>query len=140
MLIREDLGAALARVTRILSYAKALAPDARVTALAGEVVYVGAHGISNASMTPYDIAIVRLADGDVLRGEAPADVERYLAAHRQRPLAKAVAATLDGSLVTGLSLVACAKATLLRADPAATWERAENVATEAGVLIGLAPA
>lgn len=137
MLIREDLGTELARVTRILSYAGALAPDARVTALAGEVVYVGARGTSNATMTAYDIAIVRVQDADVLRGDPPPDIERYLAVYRQRPLARAVAQASDGSFRSGLTLLACAKATLLRADPEASWERAETQALAGGALIGL---
>ncbi len=140
MLIREDLGTELALVTRILSHAGALAPDARITARAGEVVYVCARGAANATMTPLDVAIVRLADGEVLRAEPTAEVERYLAAYRQRPLAQAVAAAIDGSLVTSLSLTACAKATLLRARPDTSWERAEAAAATAGALIGLAPA
>lgn len=138
MLIREDLGTELARVTRILSYAGALAPDARITALAGEVVYVAARGVANAAMTAHDIAIVRLVDADALRGEPPPEIERYLAVYRQRPLAKAVALASDGSLVNGLTLLACAKATLLRADPEASWERAEAEARAGGALLGLA--
>jgi ribulose-5-phosphate 4-epimerase/fuculose-1-phosphate aldolase len=137
VLIREDLGTELARVTRILSYAGALPPDGRITALGGEVVYVAARGVSNATMTPYDIAIVRLADADVLRAEAPADIERYLAVYRSSPLVRAVSMGVDGALVRGLSLAACAKATLLRADPDDTWERAEEDAATHGAFIGL---
>ena len=137
MLIREDLGTELARVTRILSYAGALAAEGRITALTGEVVYIAAREVSNATMTPHDIAIVRLADAEALRGEAPGDVERYLAVYRQRPLAKSVAMAADGSLVHGLSLLACAKATLLRADPEDRWERAETDAAAHGAFIGL---
>ena len=137
LLIREDLGAELARVTRILSYAGALSADARITALAGEVVYVGARGVANATMTPYDIAIVRVTDADALRAEPPADIERYLAVYRSSPLVRAVAAGLDGSMVKGLSLLACAKATLLRADPEDSWERAATDAASHGAFIGL---
>src|SRR2546428_9910545 len=139
MLIREDLGTELARVTRILSYAGALATDGRITVLAGEVVYVAARAVTNATMTPHDVAIVRLADPDVLRGEAPDDIERYLAVYRQRPLARSAAIAPDGSLVHGLSLLACAKATLLRADPEDRWDRAEEDAAAHGAFIGLVP-
>jgi ribulose-5-phosphate 4-epimerase/fuculose-1-phosphate aldolase len=137
VLIREDLGTELARVTRILSYAGALATDGRITVLAGEVVYIAAREVSNATMAPHDIAIVRLADADVLRGAPPHDIERYLAVYRQRPLAKSVAMAADGSIVHGLSLLACAKATLLRADPEDRWERAEGDAAAHGAFIGL---
>ena len=137
VLIREDLGTELARITRILSYAGALAADGRITTLAGEVVYIAARGIANATMTPYDIAIVRLADADVLRAEAPAGMERYLAVYRSSPLVRAVAQAADGSLVKGLTLLACAKATLLRADPEDSWDRAEREATARGAFIGL---
>ena len=137
MLIREDLGTELARVTRVLSYAGALPPDGRISALAGEVVYIGVRGVANATMTPFDIAIVRVADGDVLRAQPPEDIERYLAVYRQRPLARAVARATDGALVHGLTVLACAKATLLRADPEDTWERAECEAEARGAFIGL---
>jgi ribulose-5-phosphate 4-epimerase/fuculose-1-phosphate aldolase len=137
VLVREDLGTELARVTRILSYAGALSADARITALAGEVVYVAARGVANATMTPYDVAIVRLADADPLRGEPPAAIERYLAVYRSSPLVRAVAEAIDGSMVKGLTLLACAKATLLRADADDSWERAEHDARAHGAFIGL---
>ena len=139
MLIREDLGTELARLTRILSYAGALSADGRISALAGEVVYVAARGVPNATMTAYDIAIVRLVDGEALRAEPPPNFERYLAVYRSRPLVRAVAEAADGSIVKGLSLLACAKATLLRADPEDSWERAEKDAEAHGAFIGLTP-
>ena len=137
MLVREDLGTELVRVTRILSYAGALAAEGRITALGGEVVYVAARGVSNATMTPFDIAIVRLVDADALRGEPPDDIERYLAVYRSSPLVRSVAEARDGAMVKGLSLLTCAKATLLRADPEDSWERAEQDAAAHGAFIGL---
>src|SRR5258708_30345466 len=83
MLIREDPATELTVATRILAHAGALASDGRVAALVGtEVVYLAARGISPHTMTPYDVAAVRLGDGSVLAGEPPEDFARYLAALR----------------------------------------------------------
>lgn len=139
LLIREDLSTELAATTRVLAHAGALGDDARITALAGEVAYIAGRGVSNRRMTPYDVIAVRLADGEVLRGEAPEDIERYLAAHRARRLAKSVAIAVDGTILTGLSLRACATATLLRARADLTWDEAASQAKASGALVGVEP-
>ena len=120
--------------TRILAHADALATAGRVALLVGEVVYVAAAGVSNHSMTPYDVAIVRLRDGLELLGDPPPDLERYLDALRNGPAARAAALGADGVLVTGDSLGSVVAGLLGR-----SWDDALAHAQAVGALIGAYP-
>lgn len=134
MLIREDPATELTVATRILAHSGALADDGRVVLLTGEVVYVAGDGISNHTMTPYDVTIVRLRDGLDLFGTPPSDIDRYLDALRARPEASAAALAGDGTLVTAGGLAGIV-ATLLHQP----WAEAEAHAKAAGALIGAYP-
>lgn len=134
MLIREEPATELTVATRILAHGGALAPEGRVALLTGEVVYISADGLSNHTMTPYDVTIVRLRDGLKLFGTPPRDVGRYLDALRAHPAATAAALAADGTLVTADSLRA-AVATLI----GRPWDDAEAHAKSAGALIGAYP-
>lgn len=134
MLIREEPATELTIATRILARAAALAADGRVVVLTGEVVYVAGDGITNHTMTPYDVTIVRLHDGAELFGTAPRDIGRYLDALRQHPEARAVALASDGTMVAAHSVPAVV-VTLLRRP----WDEAEAEAKAAGALIGAYP-
>ncbi|MBI3522027.1 MAG: hypothetical protein HY071_02860 [Chloroflexi bacterium] len=134
MLIREDPATEVTVATRILAHAGALAPDGRVAALVGtEVVYLAARGISPHTMTPYDVAAVRLSDASVLAGEPPEDVARYLEALR-RTGSRAAARAGDGTIVTASTVRACVAA-MLRS----SWEEAETAARSSGALVGAYP-
>ena len=135
MLIREAPATELTVATRILAGAGALAPDGRMALLVGsEVVYLAGRGIAAASMTPYDVAAVRLADGLPLGGDPPDDAERYLAALREVPSARAAALRSDGTLVTAASARACVAALLGR-----PYEALEAEARITGALFGAYP-
>lgn len=134
MLIREDPATELTVATRILAHAGALASDGRVVLVTGEVVYVAGEGISNHTMTPYDVTIVRLRDGLDLFGTPPGDVGRYLDALRAQPESRAAALAADGTLVTADGLPGLI-ATLLHRP----WDEAEAHAKAAGALIGAYP-
>ena len=143
MLIREDLATELSIATRVLAHAGALAADARITVRAGEVLYVAGRGARNEALTPYDVTAVRIADAEVLRGEAPEDIERYLVAYRRDPKL-ASAGLVDDELLTAPSIHACAIAALARARPElgegeGAWERALSEAKLAGALFGAEP-
>jgi len=135
VLIREDPATELTVATRILAQADALASDGRVALLVGEVVYVAGAGISNRTMTPYDVTIVRLRDGLDLFGTPPDDVTRYLDALRSSPGSTTVALAADGTLVTADGLPSLVLALLHR-----PWAEAEAEAKAAGALIGAYPA
>lgn len=134
MLIREAPATELTVATRILAHAGALASAGRVVLLTGEVVYLAAAGISNHTMTPYDITIVRLRDGLELFGDPPPDAGRYLDALRAVPSARAAALAADGSLVTAETLPALVLALLHT-----SWDDAESHASATGALIGAYP-
>jgi hypothetical protein len=134
VLIREDPATELTVATRILAHANALAGDGRVVVLTGEVVYIAGAGVSNHTMTPYDVRIVRLRDGLDLFGAPPDDVGRYLDALRAHPEARAAALVVDGTLVTADSLAGLVGAVLHR-----PWDEAEAQAKAAGALIGAYP-
>ena len=108
MLIREEPATEVTVATRILAHAGVLPAEGRVTVRAGEVVYVSARGVSNHTMTPYDTAIVRIADGQVLFGIPPTDLERYLAVYRAHPDVGSVIARADGALESAAALQPCA--------------------------------
>ncbi len=150
MLIREQPATDLCVATRILARAGALAPDGRITVRLAEVVYVAGRGVANSTVTPYDVAAVRVGDGAVLSGTPPVDLDRYLAAHRRGTDIGSVALAASGELVEAESVRACAVATLrrARAEPAAardrspieeTWLELVRQARVAGALIGAFP-
>ena len=134
MLIREEPATQLTVATRILAHAEALAAEGRVALLTGEVVYLAGAGITNHTMTPYDITIVRLRDGLDLFGAAPSDAERYLELFRAQPEARAAALAADGTLVTADSLANIVVTLLHR-----PWDEAEAHAKASGALIGAYP-
>src|SRR6185503_10920157 len=82
VLIREQPATELTVATRILARADALAPEGPITLRLNDVLYVGGRGVSNHTMTPYDVVSILLADGSSLLGVPPDDIEEYVAAHR----------------------------------------------------------
>lgn len=135
MLIRETPATELTVATRILARAGVLAPDAYLALLVGsEVVYLPGRGVAAISMTPYDVAAVRLADGLPLGGDPPDDAERYLAALRGAGGAHAAAVRRDGTLVTAPSARDCVAVLLGR-----SYEDLEAEARVTGALFGAYP-
>ena len=134
MLIREEPATELTVATRILAHADALGTGGHVVLLTGEVVYSAGRGVSNHTMTPYDIAIVRLRDGLDLFGDPPVDLGRYLDALRAQPSARAAALAADGTLVAAESLHTVVSTLLHR-----PWDEAEAHAQAVGALIGAYP-
>jgi hypothetical protein len=148
VLIREQPATELTVATRILARADALAPEGRITLRLHDVLYIAARGVSNHTMTPYDVASVLLADGTALVGVPPDDVVEYIAAHRTAHEAESVGRGFDGVVVAAPSLRACTVALLARRrhehgpDPASleqVWEELVAGARIAGALIGAFP-
>jgi ribulose-5-phosphate 4-epimerase/fuculose-1-phosphate aldolase len=148
VLIREQPATELTVATRILARAGALAADGRLTLRLRDVVYVAGRGVSNHTMTPYDVVSVLLADGTPLLGVPPDDVGEYIAAHRAAPGAESVGRATDGTIVAAPSLRACALALLARrrgedgpeeASLERAWEALVADARIAGALIGAFP-
>lgn len=149
MLVREQPATELTIATRILARAGALAPDDRITLRLSDVLYVGGRGVGLATMTPYDVAVVLVADGTLLHGTPPSDIASYVAAHRRWTAAGSVARCTDGEYVSAPTLRACAIAVLRRAhgEEAASdqttiehaWLDLVAQARVAGALIGAFP-
>lgn len=148
VLIREQPATELTVATRILARADALAPDGRITLRLNDVLYVAGRGVSNHTMTPYDVVSILLADGSPLLGVPPDDVDEYIAAHRAAANAESVGRGSDGVIVAAPSLRACAAALLAlrrgeRGPDAASlervWEELVADARTSGALIGAFP-
>ena len=149
VLIREHPATELTVATRILARADALAPDGRITLRLNDVLYVSGRGVSNHTMTPYDVASVLLADGTRLVGVPPDDFDEYIAAHRAATDAESVARGSDGAIVAAPSLRACAMALVAQrraergpdiASLERVWEELVADARISGALIGAFPA
>jgi hypothetical protein len=148
VLIREQPATELTIATRILARAGALAPEGRITLRLHDVVYVAGRGVSNHTMTPYDVASILIADGSPLYGVPPEDLHEYLAAHRDAPDTESVGRGSDGVIVAAPSLRACAITLLARhrgerRPDAATlehvWHELVGEAKISGALIGAFP-
>jgi hypothetical protein len=149
MLIRDQPATELTVATRILALADALAPEGRITLRLHDVLYVAGRGVSNHTMTPYDVVSILLADGSALLGVGPDDIGEYVAAHRAAPDAGSVGRGPDGVIVAAPSLRACAVALLARrrgeggpdaASLERVWTELVAGARIAGALIGAFPA
>ena len=148
MLIREQPATELTVATRILARADALAAEGRITLRLNDVLYVGGRGVSNHTMTPYDVVSVLIANGSALLGVPPDDIAEYIAAHRAAPHTESAGRGTDGVIVAAPSLRACALVLLARrrgedGPDAATlervWEELVSDARVAGALIGAFP-
>lgn len=149
MLVREQPATELTIATRILARAGALGAPDRITLRLNDVFYVGGRGVGLATMTPYDVAVVLVADGSVLHGTPPEDIDAYVAAHGRWPSAGSVARCTDGEYLAAPTLRACAVEVLRRArgektsPDAATIEHAwldlVAQARVSGALIGAFP-
>lgn len=115
MLVREQPATELTIATRILARAGALASEDRITLRLNDVLYIGGRGVGLATMTPYDVAVVLVADGSVLHGTPPDDIAAYVAAHRRWGAAGSVARCTDGEYVSASTLRACTLVVLRRA-------------------------
>ena len=150
MLVREQPATELTIATRILARAGVLADDRRITLRLRDVLYIGGRDAALATMTPYDVAVVLVADGATLHGQPPTDVESYLEMHRRAPELASVARLSRGDCVSGPSLRGCVVAALRRvrgeepsvADDAAieaAWLELVSQARISGALIGAFP-
>jgi len=148
VLIREHPATELTVATRILARADALPPDGRITLRLNDVLYVSGRGVSNHTMTPYDVVSILVADGAPLLGAPPDDVDEYVAAHRAAPEAESVGRGSDGVIVAASTLRACALTLLARRrgdrrhddlSLEQAWEELVADARVAGALIGAFP-
>lgn len=98
-------------------------------------MYIPGRGVAAATMTPYDIAAVRLAGGIDLAGTPPPDADRYLDALRADRTARACALTATGEIVTAADVVE-----LVERLAGLPWAETQGRARAAGALLGAYPA
>lgn len=115
MLVREQPATDLTIATRILARAGAIAPDGRITLRLHDVLYICGRGVSLATMTPYDVAVIFLADGATLHGTPPDDAAAYVEAHRRSSHVASVVRVADGTFLSAPTLRACVVAALRHA-------------------------
>jgi len=148
VLIREHPATELTVATRILARADALAPEGRITLRLNDVLYIAGRGVSNHTMTPYDVVSILVADAAPLLGTPPDDVGEYVAAHRAAPQAESAGRGPDGVIVAATSLRACALALLARRHGERkhddlsleqAWDELVADARVSGALIGAFP-
>lgn len=97
-------------------------------------MYVGGRGATAATMTPYDVAAVRLSDGLELAGTAPHDAARYREALRSEPSARVAALLASDEVATAGDV-----ADLVQRVARLPWTEAEARARAAGALLGAYP-
>lgn len=135
LLIREGPATDLVVATRILAHRGALAEGGRVALRVGsDVVYLAGRAVRAATMTPYDVSAVRLADGTTLAGTPPDDVGRYLDALRAAPAARVATLTAEGQMTVTPDLEALVEGLVQM-----PWSAAEADARGAGALVGAYP-
>jgi hypothetical protein len=148
VLIRDQPATDLTVATRILARADALAPNGRITLRLQDVLYVAGRGVSNHTMSPYDVVSVLMADGTPLFGVPPEDIDDYIAAYRGAGDIQSVGRGRDGLIVASLSLRACAVELITRRRQAPgpdaagverLWEELVAEARVSGALIGAFP-
>jgi hypothetical protein len=149
VLVREQPATELTIATRILARAGALSADDRITLRLRDVMYIGGRGIGLPTMTPYDIAVVLVADASTLHGVPPDDTPAYVEAHRRWPDAASVARSSDAAYLSAPTLRGCVVALLRRArgEQATTdettieqvWLELVSQARLSGALIGAFP-
>lgn len=74
----------VAMATRALAVANIFDVHGHVSVRDGEVAYVNGHSASRIAVTPEEIAIVRIADGEMVEGSPPTEIPIHLCIYRSR--------------------------------------------------------
>jgi ribulose-5-phosphate 4-epimerase/fuculose-1-phosphate aldolase len=74
----------VATATRALAVANIFDMHGHVSVRDGEVAYVNGHSASRIAVTPEEIAIVRIADGETVEGTPPSEIPIHLSVYRSR--------------------------------------------------------
>jgi ribulose-5-phosphate 4-epimerase/fuculose-1-phosphate aldolase len=80
----------VATATRALAVANIFDMHGHISVREGEVAYVNGHSASRIAVTPEEIAVVRIADGNTVEGTPPSEIPIHLAIYRSRADAGAV--------------------------------------------------
>ena len=75
----------VALACRVMAFAGLFDMHGHISLRDGEVAYINGRRSSRISVTPDQVAIVRVADGTVVSGEPPAETPLHLGCYRARP-------------------------------------------------------
>jgi len=86
----EDRGL-VALACRVMAAAGLFDMHGHISLRDGDVAYINGRRASRISVTPAQVAVVKVADGTVVSGEAPAETALHLGCYRARPEIRSVA-------------------------------------------------
>jgi len=105
--------ALVALACRVMAVAGLFDMHGHISLRDGDVAYINGRRTSRISVTPAQVAVVRIADGSVVSGEPPAETPLHLGCYRARqeirsvahfhPLAATAFATVGKPLITSLA-------------------------------------
>ena len=105
--------ALVALACRVMAAAGLFDMHGHISLRNGDVVYINGRRSSRVSVTPAQVAVVRVADGSVVSGEPPAETALHLGCYRARPeigsvahfhpLAATAFATIGKPLITAFN-------------------------------------
>ena len=75
----------VARASRALAVAGLFDMHGHISVRDGDAIWINDRGSSRISVTPAQVAVVRVSDGAALRGEPPSETALHLGAYRARP-------------------------------------------------------
>ena len=75
----------VATATRALAVANIFDMHGHISVREGDVAHVNGHSASRIAVRPDEVAMVRIADGEVLAGTPPSELPIHLAIYRTRP-------------------------------------------------------
>jgi ribulose-5-phosphate 4-epimerase/fuculose-1-phosphate aldolase len=82
--VKTDLALLIARACRAMAAAGLFDMHGHISVRDGDVIYINDRRSSRATVRPDQVAVVRIADGEPLRGEPPAETALHLACYRAR--------------------------------------------------------
>lgn len=83
--------AIVALACRVMAVAGLFDMHGHISLRDGDIAYINGRRTSRVSVTPAQIAVVRIADGSVTSGEPPAETPLHLGCYRARPEIRSVA-------------------------------------------------
>ncbi len=82
--VRADISLLVAKATRAMAIAGLFDMHGHISVRDGDVIYINDRRSSRRTLGPDHVAVVRIADGEPLRGEPPSETALHLACYRAR--------------------------------------------------------
>jgi ribulose-5-phosphate 4-epimerase/fuculose-1-phosphate aldolase len=82
--VRPDLALLIAKASRAMAVAGLFDQNGHISVRDGDRVYINGRRSSRLTIRPDSVAVVRVADGEVVHGEPPSETALHLACYRAR--------------------------------------------------------